>query len=112
MTKVGNTTEQRQEAAAAGATAPGGNEQWEAGGVNATTPAPAARTCCGKVAYTVGKNTADAYLRQQCDGPSKAAQHFNSNENRKKRCDGSDAGEKRDNRGVLSRIGDAVSSMF
>ena len=38
--------------------------------------APPARTCCGNVAYTVGKNTADAYLKKEGE-VSAAAQHFN-----------------------------------
>ena len=36
---------------------------------------PVARTCCGQVAYTVGKNNADAFLKN--GEPSAAAQHFN-----------------------------------
>ena len=52
--------------------------QWEMG--DGKTP-PATRTCCGEVAYTVGKNTADAYLKK--DGNSAAAQHFNKPKNKK-----------------------------
>mmetsp|Transcript_10380 Transcript_10380/g.21942 ORF Transcript_10380/g.21942 Transcript_10380/m.21942 type:complete len:104 (+) Transcript_10380:36-347(+) len=47
------------------------------------TTTPASRTCCGNVAYAVGKNTADTYLKEE-GKVSVATQYFNNIEDKKK----------------------------
>ena len=45
---------------------------------------PASRSCCGGVAYKVGKNTADAYLKKEGEVPV-ATQYFNNIETEKRK---------------------------
>ena len=52
-----------------------------AGTIKRVIPTPAARSCCGNVAYTVGKNAADAQLKT--GETSAATQHFNNIEKEK-----------------------------
>mmetsp|Transcript_30616 Transcript_30616/g.56126 ORF Transcript_30616/g.56126 Transcript_30616/m.56126 type:complete len:97 (-) Transcript_30616:336-626(-) len=48
-----------------------------------THTTPASRSCCGNVAYSVGKNTADTYLKEE-GKVSVATQYFNNIEDKKK----------------------------
>ncbi len=62
--------------------------------------APPARTCCGNVAYTVGKNTADIYLKQEGDEAPKAMNYFNKKAEEEKNDNAN-----KNNGGLFSRVG-------
>ena len=64
--------------------------------------APPARTCCGNVAYKVGKNTADIYLKQEGYEAPKAMNYFNNKAAEEKKNDDTN---KKNNGGLFSRVG-------
>ncbi len=56
---------------------------------------------CGNVAYTVGKNTADVYLKQEGAEAPRAMNYFNNKAEEEKKND--NASKK--NKGLFSRVG-------